>query len=228
MDRWEWTKIAASVLCAVAVALGAYWFSGQLIGPLYPRLPAYAVSGVEEPPVDLAALQRSWPEGLSAPGDESRLRGYMGLVERGKVAMPVASAAAAVAPLQPPADLGTLLASADPAKGRATARVCETCHSLDRGGPNRTGPDLWGVVGRPVASHPGFAYSPAFAAQRGTWTYERLDQYLTSPARAVPGNKMAFAGLRRAEDRAGLLAFLGSLNAQPAPFPAPKAKLAGR
>jgi cytochrome c len=113
------------------------------------------------------------------------------------------------------------LAAADAQKGRQTAQVCTSCHSFDQG-QDRIGPSLWGVVGRNVASRATFTYSSAFRAQTGSWSYERLDHYLTSPAKAIPGNKMGFAGLRRAEDRANVLAFLRTLSASPVPFPKPE------
>ena len=119
----------------------------------------------------------------------------------------------------PQVDLATLLAAADAQKGRQTAQVCTSCHTFDQGGQDRIGPSLWGVVGRNVASRGTFTYSSAFRAQTGSWTYERLDHYLTNPAKAVPGNKMGFAGLRKAEDRANVIAFLSTLSASPVPFP---------
>jgi cytochrome c len=122
----------------------------------------------------------------------------------------------------PPVDLGTALAAADAKKGQQTAQVCTSCHSFEQG-QDRVGPSLWGVVGRNVASRPTFKYSAAFAAQTGNWTYERLDHYLTNPAKAIPGNKMGFAGLRRPEDRANVLAYLRTLSASPVPFPKPAA-----
>jgi cytochrome c len=126
----------------------------------------------------------------------------------------------AVAP-EPVADLGTLLAAADPDRGQRSAQVCSSCHTTEAGGPNRVGPNLWGVVGRQVASHGGFAYSPALAGAGGDWTYEALDRFLTSPARAVPGTKMTFGGLRNPRDRANLLASLATLGTGAPPFPAP-------
>jgi cytochrome c len=224
MDRQRGWMIGGAIGAAVVVALGGGWAGTLLVPSEYPAESAYKVTGMDEPPVDLAALQRSWPAGVDPSGGWVRLAGYMKKVEHGAVIVPAPADAgiAVAAPQLPHADLGTLLAAADMAKGKAATRVCSTCHSFDQGGPNRTGPDLWGIVGRRVAGKPGFSYSTAFMGQTGNWTYERLDHYLTSPARAVPGNKMAFGGIRNAADRANVLAYLGSLNSSPAPFPAPK------
>lgn len=222
MNGWERTKVTAAITAAIATALGAGWFGGRLVAPRYPGEPAYAAPGVTDP-VDLAALQRNWPSGLDQRNDRSRLAGYMGEVVRGAAPIPVVEASSAPALPAPVADLGTLLAHADATKGMATAKICGSCHSFGQGEPDHTGPNLWGIIGRHVAARSSFAYSPAVAAQTGNWTYERLDHYLTSPARAIPGNKMGFAGLRNAEDRANLLAYLGTLATTPAPFPLPAA-----
>jgi cytochrome c len=218
MDGWELTKVFASLGTALGVALGGYWFAGQVMQPAYPEGRAFPVEGVA--PVDLAALQRDWPRGLNQPEDPNALRGYMVHIE--KAVLPAGAPGAGPAVPAAPADLGMLLAGADPARGKGTARVCASCHTFDQGGPNRVGPNLWAVVGRPVGAHGGFAYSAAVAGHGGAWTYEELDKYLTSPTRAIPGNKMAFNGIRNPRDRANLLAFLGSLNRSPAPYPAPR------
>jgi cytochrome c len=218
MDGWEWTKVGTAVSAALGVALGGYWFAGQVMQPAYPEGRAFPVEGVA--PVDLVALQRDWPRGLNQPEDPNALRGYMVHIEKATVpaAAPGAGPAAPAAPL----DLGILLASADPLRGKGTARVCASCHTFEQGGTDRVGPNLWAVVGRPVGAKSGFAYSAAIAGHGGAWTYEELDKYLTSPIRAIPGNKMAFNGIRNPRDRANLLAYLGSLNRSPAPYPAPK------
>jgi cytochrome c len=78
---------------------------------------------------------------------------------------------------------------------------------------------LWGVVGRPVGSHAGFAYSPAMKAHGGSWTYDQLFEFLASPARDVPGTKMSFAGLRRPEDRAAVIRYLATLGNGAPPLP---------
>jgi cytochrome c len=113
-----------------------------------------------------------------------------------------------------------LLASADAAKGEATfKKACTTCHTIEQGGPNKIGPNLWGVVGRSVASHEGFAYSSAMQAHEGTWTYHELSVYLTAPAKHVPGTKMTYAGLKKVQDRADLIAYLREQAPTPAPLP---------
>lgn len=123
---------------------------------------------------------------------------------------------------QPQVSLGTLLASADPAKGQAVAKACAACHDFTNGGPNKTGPNLWGIVGRNHGVHEGFAYSDALKAKSGEpWNYEELNAFLAAPKAAIPGNKMAFGGVKKDADRANLLAYLATLSDSPVPFPAP-------
>ncbi len=112
-----------------------------------------------------------------------------------------------------------MLASADPGAGAKVARKCKACHSFEKGGPNRVGPPLWDVVGRPVAAVEGYSYSDALANLGGEWTYERLEAFIRDPREVAPGNKMSFAGIRKEEDRANLLAWLRSLSDDPKPLP---------
>lgn len=225
MDGWEKLKFGAAGAGTIFVLFAIHWVTGLVYPETYLGALAYKVPGVDEQAVNLASLQRSWPAGLSEAGGRGPLRAYMSNIEN--VAVPVSAEAPSVAAPPPQVDLATALASADVAKGRQKAQVCVSCHTFDQSGQDRTGPGLWGVVGRKVAAHPGFAYSSAFAAQSGAWTYERLDHYLANPAKAVPGNKMAFAGLRRVEDRANVIAYLSTLSASPVPFPKPQKQAAG-
>jgi cytochrome c len=122
----------------------------------------------------------------------------------------------------PAVSLGTLLASADAAKGQTVFKACAACHDVSKGGPNKVGPNLWGVVGRPHGVHEGFAYSEAMAALKDKpWDYAALNEFLANPKKAVPGTKMAYGGLKKDEDRANLLAYLATLSDSPVPFPAP-------
>jgi cytochrome c len=218
MDTWEKLKFGIAGAGTVLVFFVIHWITELAFPQTYVVRPGYKVAGVEEPPVDLASLQRSWPAGLNEEGGRATVRDYMINIEKASVPRSAETAPAVAAPA-PQLDLGTLLAAADAQKGRQTAQVCTSCHTFDQGGPDRIGPSLWGVVGRNVASRGSFAYSSAFRAQTGSWTYERLDHYLTNPAKAVPGNKMGFAGLRKAEDRANVIAFLSTLSTSPVPFP---------
>ncbi|MCT7374398.1 c-type cytochrome [Chelativorans salis] len=124
---------------------------------------------------------------------------------------------------QAPESVLPLLADADPSAGEAVFKRCQACHTVEEGGPNKVGPNLWGVVNRPVASHEGFSYSAGMQeyAQGGevVWDYENLDHFLASPKAEVSGTAMAFAGLKNVEDRANVIAYLRTLSNDPAPLP---------
>jgi cytochrome c len=222
MDTWEGLKIGAAVTGVVLVLSGVRWIADTAFPVNGFTELAYKVPGVSEPAVDLASLERSWPAGLGEAGGRDKVRGYMSNIEKVSVPTSPEGASPALAAPRPQVDLGTLLAAADPQKGRETAQVCTSCHTFEQGGPDRTGPNLWGIVGRNVGSRKTFTYSTAVAAQTGAWTYERLDRWLTNPAKAVPGEKMPFAGIHNAEDRANVIAFLSTLSASRVPFPKPE------
>lgn len=124
--------------------------------------------------------------------------------------------------------IGPLIAEADPAQGENIFKRCQSCHTVEEGGANKVGPNLWDVVDRPIASHEGFSYSAAMTdfAEGGevTWTYEHLDGFLTKPKAYISGTAMAFAGLAKAEDRAAMLAYLRTLSNDPVPLPEPEAE----
>jgi len=121
-------------------------------------------------------------------------------------------------------DFGTVLPTADAAAGQKISSRCEQCHDLSKGGPNKIGPNLWGVVGRARATHEGFSYSGAMSADHAPWTLDKLFKFLKSPAADVPGTKMSFAGLRSPQDRINLLAWLRTQSDSPVPIPPPAAK----
>ena len=119
----------------------------------------------------------------------------------------------------PAADLSALLANASAERGQKATRVCQACHSFEQGGPNKIGPDLWDVLGRGIASHEGFSYSGALSEKGGTWDYENLNTFLSDPRGWAPGTKMAFAGIKKPEDRADVILYLRSLSDSPEPLP---------
>jgi cytochrome c len=112
-----------------------------------------------------------------------------------------------------------LLASASAESGARTFKKCKSCHTPEKGGKNKVGPNLWDVVGKAKASAPGFKYSGVLAGLGGEWSYQDLDAFLTSPKSFAKGNKMTFAGLKKAPDRATVIAYLRSLSDQPKPLP---------
>ncbi|TDE36257.1 c-type cytochrome [Antarcticimicrobium sediminis] len=104
-----------------------------------------------------------------------------------------------------------LMASADVGKGAKVFKKCQACHKIEEGA-NATGPSLYGVVGRTVASIDGFGYTGAMVDHGGDWTPEALDAYLTKPSAVVPGTAMSFAGLKKQQDRVNVIAYLDSLD----------------
>lgn len=115
-----------------------------------------------------------------------------------------------------------LLASASAEDGEKVAKKCAACHTFDNGGGNKVGPNLWGIVGRAKGAIDGFRYSDTIAglgASGEVWSYENLNGFLENPKDYSPGTSMAFAGLRKPEDRANIVAYLRSLNSNPLPLP---------
>ena len=130
-----------------------------------------------------------------------------------------------VAPVGPP-DFGRLFA--DPAqlaelvaRGERVSAQCVSCHTFEAGGPNRIGPNLSDAFGRAPGSHGGFEYSDGMRVHGGAWDYLALNEFLRSPARTVPGTKMAFAGLRGDQDRVAMIAYLRSTSPNAVALPAP-------
>jgi cytochrome c len=111
------------------------------------------------------------------------------------------------------------LAKADPAKGQQVFNKCMACHNADKGGANMTGPNLWNVLGEGIGQGKGFAFSSALSSKGGTWNWDNLSQWLSSPRAFAPGTKMTFAGLGDPQDRANVIAFLNSHSDAPKPLP---------
>ncbi|MGB3627700.1 MAG: cytochrome c family protein [Henriciella sp.] len=120
-------------------------------------------------------------------------------------------------------DLGALLAEADATAGeRSFQAKCTTCHTIEQGGQNGTGPNLYGIVGASHAHMDSFGYSAAMQATSSQdWTYESMDQWLENPSGYISGTSMAFAGLRRDDERANVIAYLASMSPNAPDFPEP-------
>jgi cytochrome c len=119
--------------------------------------------------------------------------------------------------------LPNLLAAGDVAKGEATFAKCKACHTAVQGGASGIGPNLYGIVGKPIGKHAaGFAYSADLAGHGGNWDFETLNAWLKNPKAFAAGTKMSFAGLAKAEDRANVILYLNSLGSN-LPLPAAEA-----
>ncbi len=109
---------------------------------------------------------------------------------------------AALASLPAPYNSGNL------ENGKSTFALCRSCHTITPGGPNTTGPNLYGVFGRVAGTHEGFKYSDAVKAAGYRWDAEKLDAWLADPKGALPGNRMTFVGLKDPDKRRDLIAYL--------------------
>lgn len=109
-----------------------------------------------------------------------------------------------------------LIASADVARGEKLSKACAACHSFDNGGPNKVGPNLWGIIGAKKAHLGNFEYSSAMASKGGNWGYLEMNQYLWKPKKYVPGTKMNYNGIKDPEDRAAMVAWLRTLGSSKA------------
>lgn len=180
MDSFELTKIAGAVLTALLFIVGF-----QVALDIARHGETHEHAGYTLP------MPKS--EGDLPPG------------AGGEVDAPVAMPAA---PAFDPAEVAASVPTADASAGATIFKKCTACHSIDQGGPNKVGPNLWGVVGRPKASHEGFAYSDAMKAKGGDWTLEDLAAFLHKPKEYIPGTKMLFPGISNTADLADLLAYL--------------------
>jgi cytochrome c len=163
----------------------------------------------------IVALGSSIVAGELFHSERPKTMGYpiAGVVQEGE------GAAAAEQPIE------VYLAKADPAKGQQVFNKCMACHNADKGGANQMGPNLWNVLGEPIGQGKGFAFSDALSKKGGTWNWDNLSQWLTSPRAFAPGTKMTFAGLGDRQDRANVIAFLNQHSDAPKPIPAaPAAK----
>jgi cytochrome c len=129
-----------------------------------------------------------------------------------KEEQPQAGAAAAV-------PIDTLLASASAERGAQVAKQCQACHNFEEGQGPKIGPDLYGVVGRKIASAPGFNYSSALKSKNGNWDFNALNAWLIKPTAYAPGTAMTFAGLSNDKQRADVIAYLDTLSNNPVPLP---------
>lgn len=115
--------------------------------------------------------------------------------------------------------LAALMAEADPGAGERVFKKCQSCHNIEPGGAAKTGPNLWGIVGRAVASEGGFGYSDSLKEVGGEWDWETLSAFIHNPKDVASGTIMSFAGIKKDDQRADLLAYLNQQSDGPLPLP---------
>ena len=226
-------QICSGLIAAGLIIVSVDWAGDILIPPAPNQEMAYEIDYPEREldaararNVNLAAVQVTWPMGMDSVRKKELLAHNRDMLKRNPSALTkvayvdTASTTRAVdrAPVVV-VPLANLLASADLARGETVAKKCLSCHTFGNGGKASTGPNLWDVVGAERAGKPGFNYSDAMTAFGGAWSLESLDAYLRKPGKYIKGTRMAFAGIRKADDRANLIAYMRAQSDNPVPLP---------
>jgi cytochrome c len=192
MDNLLFNKIAGAVLSSLLVIVGLRTF----VDILYPT----GVQHGEQRPA-IVVTQNPVPE-----------EGVKGGQQQAQAGAPAQGS-------EPEQPVEAVLASVTPEAGEASVKKCAACHNWQKGGPSAVGPNLYGIVGGPIAKKAGFAYSSALQQKGGEWTFDNLSAFLANPKGWAPGTKMNYGGISKVEERAGIIAFLNQQSDNPLPIP---------
>lgn len=203
MDSWEFNKLAGAVLAAaLAIVLP------KTLIDLSAQNASHGHGG------DHAGYTLPMPEATGKPGKAGDKAAPAGEKLAAVGSAPAAAAAGNIFDTVKP-----LLTKAKAENGAASFKACAACHSAEKGGANKVGPAMWGVVGRKKGAVDGFNYSAALKGHGGEWNYETLAGFIQNPKGYLAGTKMVYAGLNDPEKLADLLAYLGTLSDSPVPLP---------
>lgn len=194
MSSLEFKKIVGAIVATALCIVVIDTIGDALVDPDWHAAPAAVAVVAREPAPEVAA------------------EAAVAVVAR----EPVPKVGAEAAAIEP---LAVLLASADVAKGKKLFKKCAACHTTGSGGKNKIGPNLWNILNARRGKKAGFSYSKPLLAMAGNWSYDSLDTFLTKPRAYIKGTKMQFSGIKKASDRAAVIAFLRGLSDTPAPLP---------
>jgi len=207
-----WARFALT-----SIGLGAVFFCVYVMGAVLFSSPAPLVPAFDISPNLTAQAQAKTAETAQKVADAGKANAEQAAARTQKL-----NEMAAAGGIKDADAIQPFFAKADMQRGKLVFARCAACHTATKGGMNRVGPNLWGIVGRQVASHPGFSYSvamKAFAQKQGHWDLAALDKFFYKPSAFIPGTLMSYAGVRDPQERADLLLYLESLSDTPPQMP---------
>ena len=219
MSGFEINKIVGALLMAILLVLSLSLLVELVTdGEHAESKPVYVVGSVEEEDASVEVTDEEPVEEMAADEKAEAVEALEDVAEAVEAAVEGGGEEIVEAVSDAASSLIAAIMAADLTAGEKAFKKCKVCHSLDEGGSHKVGPNLWGVVGAPIGRHTDFKYSGALIGVGGTWDYASLDAFLTKPNDFMAGTKMVFPGVKKAENRAAVIAYLRSNAAASAPL----------